>query len=151
MSSRVSSRLAAALLLAVSGLSCESSTGPDEVAAEFVLVSLASQSLPASPGHGSDLMVMADTLRLFEDGTGQRRMWYTSGSLRVLMVSRDALTWRTVEDRLEVSFPCDDHALASCIAPPHLVGTIEPGLLWVVPNAIVYSGATAVYQRSGTR
>ena len=67
--------------------------------------------------------------------------------------------WRTITvasgaaigDALEVSFPCDDVVLASCIAPPHLAGRFGAGMQWVIPSARIYNDAPAVYQRVGMR
>lgn len=151
MSPYTSIRRAAALLLAAGTLSCESSTGPDGFTAEYELVALASSPLPALPFGDAGQLIVADTIRLRADGTGQRALWFAQNAFGFARLSRDELTWRVVGDRLEVVFPCDDTVLASCIAPPHLAGTIEPGMQWVVPQARIYSDVAAVYQRVGMR
>lgn len=142
----------AALLVLISANACDATTAPDDFVAEYALVSLASQALPASPStHEPVTTILADTVRLRSDGTGERVVSYVSGNLRALFADHDELTWRAIGDSLEVSFPCDDVILASCIAPPHLAGRIGPGMQWLIARATIYNEAPAVYQRVGMR
>lgn len=152
MPARSSTSRIVAVMILVAASACDATTAPDDFVAEYALVSLASQALPASPStHEPVTTILADTVRLRIDGTGERVVWYVSGNLRALFTDRDELTWRAIGDSLEVSFPCDDVVLASCIAPPHLAGRIGAGMQWLIAHAPIYNEAPAVYQRVGMR
>ena len=152
MHPRASIARSAALTILVGASACAAPTAPEQFVAEYALVSLASQSLPASPYPlDAATTVLADTVRLRSDGTGERVVRENVGNLRMLFEDRVELTWRAIGDSLEVSFPCDDVTLASCIAPPHLAGRLGAGMQWVIPSARIYNDAPAVYQRVGMR
>jgi hypothetical protein len=153
---RISAPRIAVLLVLLVGGACDASTAPNDFVAEYALISLDAQALPVALPVGSPLdeagtRVLADTLRLRADGTGVRIMRYGVGSTSAIVIVRDELRWRAIGDALEVSFPCDDVVLASCIAPPHLAGHFGAGMQWVIPSARIYNDAPAVYQRVGMR
>lgn len=153
---RFSIRGIAVLSVLATASGCDASTAPTGFVAEYALVSLESRALPVAlpisdPFGWAGMTILADTVRLRADGTGLRVMLYSVGNTRRLGISRDELRWRAMGDALEVSFPCDDTALAICIAPPHLAGRLGAGMQWVIPSARIYDEAPAVYQRVGMR
>lgn len=153
MSGRPHTRYAllAAAVLGAGAIACERSTAPGVVAAEYALVMLAEQPLPAAPGAGSDVRILSDTIRLRDDGSGTRVHWYRIGDDPTVHVSRDELSWTVDGSTISVALVCDDTRLAVCIAPPHLAGALGPGLQWVIPQARIYGDVPAVYQRVGMR
>ena len=107
----------------------------------YVLRSIAGVQLPAIEAQNAACgeLVVADTLLLYEDGTGVRRSArdvssYTgavdpvtcepaASSPRVRRHMRIDFTYRLTGDAIEVELPCRDFGL--CIAPPHLLGTVR--------------------------
>jgi len=144
------SRSLSLLALAVAAVSCESSTRPSDLVADYALVMVAGEPVPAPFFDGSSGIIVADTVRLLEGGRGEEILaWRDTGST-VITVSHHELTWSTSGDRLEVSFHCDDTAFASCVAPPHLAGAVVAGKAWVLDRPGVRV-LPAAFNRVGTR
>jgi hypothetical protein len=108
------------LLVCVGG--CQPPSGIDARAEVYVLRSLAGQSLPAplNSNSASSSRIIADTLAFSEAGVGEHRGAYEAPGTGLWTV-RTAFTYVRTGDRVEISLRCDDSA--SCIAPPHYVGT----------------------------
>jgi len=94
----------------------------------YVLRSIAGDAIPAvfNESDAVQVRILADTLVLAESGIGhesQRVETLTQGdgSLDTYDVAVQ-LTWIIREGRLEIAYECPD--FASCIAPPHLAGTV---------------------------
>jgi hypothetical protein len=141
----------AALAIPLTLSACDRSTAPSPVVAEYALAAISSVALPTEPFPGAGITILSDTVRLREDGTGVRSVRYMVGDTRALRGGSSSLTWRAIDDSLEVSLVCDDTVLALCIAPPHLAGQLRPGQLWVIDRAVIYGGSAAVYNRVGMR
>ena len=131
-------RLAAGLgtvMLAAGSLGCREAVRPPDVAGVFILDRIGSDTLPAV--YYSDetfrVRVLADTLRLFEDGSGLRTglldyevLSGGDGTKQEVPVAND-FTFRKVNGRVEIAFACAD--TASCVAPPHFIARLnEAGL-----------------------
>jgi hypothetical protein len=133
--------------LAVAAAACACSpTAAPRIAHVLFLHSIGGQTLPAPEyvNTACGTMIVADTLVLYEDGTGSRRTardvpsWTgavdpvtcepAASSPRQRRLSRASFAYRQAGDRVEIDFPCPDDA--SCVAPPHLAGTLsELGLV----------------------
>lgn len=140
--------MACAALLPLSA--CESTLDPSAVLGEYALVAIGGDALPARANTWSGIETLADTIRLREDGTGERISVDREAGSGVNRRHEEAIVWRVNGDALEVSFPCPTNALVSCIAPPHLAGPMLPGMQWAPEIAIMY-GRTPLYQRVGAR
>ena len=120
---------------------CACSPGMEPVPLHtFALQSIAGVSLPAPEAFNTACgsTVVADTLLLYAGNTGMRRTtrdvptWNgavdpvtcepAASSPRKRVRARNEFTYRLTGARIEIDFPCDD--TASCIAPPHLAGTM---------------------------
>lgn len=118
---------------------CSPSTEPT-VAHIFVLESIAGEGLPAAEyvHNACGTMLVADTLVLYANGTGQRRSArdepsYTgavepitcepaASSPRKRVVSRASFTYDQTGNTIAIDFPCSPYA--SCVPSPHFVGTV---------------------------
>lgn len=128
----------AALSLAFLSSGCGSPVGPEGSAGIYVLEQINGDPLPAvTTAHEFGVTeILADTLWLETDGTGMRHVTYRStetGAGSQTYRSEDPFTYTLNIEGLEIAFECRDVILlqrsvgmASCIAPPHFVGTIEP-------------------------
>lgn len=131
-------RLAAALgtvMFAAGSFGCREAVRSPDVAGVFILDLVGSDTLPAV--YYSDetfrVRVLADTLRLFEDGSGLRTglldyevLPEGDGTRQEVAVAND-LTFQKVNGRVEIAFACAD--TASCVAPPHFIARLnEAGL-----------------------
>lgn len=130
---------------------CRSGVDPDPFASGrvFVLQSIAGLALPAPEAQNAACgsLVVADTLVLYDDGTGLRRTVqdvpsYTgavnpetcepaASSPKKRITQQHEFGYRTSGTAIEVGYPCNDVVLvmASCIAPPHHTGTLSEGSL----------------------
>lgn len=131
--------LLAGVLLAAAGCS---SAEPRPTSGEFVLQTVNGEPLPAIvlQGEFATVTMLADTILLFEDGTGLRiqRRHVDDDIVEVPdpgPLRRDVMefTYRYVDNRFELEYPCP--GLALCVAPPHFVGE--------------FSGAGLVGQEAG--
>lgn len=138
-----------AVLALPAALACNSATAPETFVEQYELRQLGSQSMPATPFPG--LSIVADTLRMRADGTGERVVWYRFGGNAAAERTHSELTWVSFGDSLEISIPCNDIAFASCIAPPHLAGRLRMKGQLVVPRATIFAGSEAVYQSTAER
>jgi hypothetical protein len=119
-------RLLALFLGAGLAAACTEPLGPDGVLGGYALQAVAGQPLPAVVDSSSDFIVrvLADTLRLGNDGRGARvriaEYRYPTGIAPTDTVRWDGqLGFRIVEGRIEMTFVCPADAL--CVAPPHIV------------------------------
>jgi hypothetical protein len=109
-------------------LSCSGPTEPRHIAAAFALVRIAGEALPTyayvTPGFPST--VIADTLRMNLDGTGAsvsvERREPPAPDAPQLHRNESTFQYRIEGARVEISFDCPP--LASCVAPPHMVGRL---------------------------
>lgn len=103
---------------------------PRELEGEYVLSTVAGEALPAIVVDNgfAVLRVIADTLRLYGDGTGVRitvvdiTSEVTIDGTEPRHRWEEGFSYRVTVGRFEAEFPCPPNA--SCIAPPHLVGTL---------------------------
>ena len=117
------------LLLGAAGglMACSETAGP-EYAEMYVLRSIADDPLPAvyRDGDFATLHILADTLFLANDGTGQE----VRLSEMVDKADGSANRYTSVTDfdyvlangEIEIAYECAD--MGSCIAPPHLAGAV---------------------------
>ena len=117
-----------AAMLALAG--CSDSTGPGNDS-RFVLESINGQALPVTMLYGGTVQrIESDTLVFNAKGRGLRveHATITSGAgpakgFRTVQ----KFTWRVRDGETEVTYECPD--LASCLAGPHLSGTLSGDLL----------------------
>ena len=108
-------------------VACSEVAGPD-IAERYVLRSIDDDPLPAvfRDGDFATLSIIADTLFLAVDGTGHEVQLLES----ISKADGQAHTYTSVSDleytvtdgNISVAYECPD--MASCIAPPHLVGAV---------------------------
>lgn len=133
--------LALSILLATNA-ACSDVAAPDplerrafEAAQVFALQSVSGKPLPAVAVEHEHLRLtlIADTLWLFTNGKGeQRTIEHTVSSTSLppgdgTYDRRHAFTYRIEGGRFTAEFACPD--FASCVAPPHWVGTLDDGVL----------------------
>jgi hypothetical protein len=108
-------------------LLCSCNLDPDVAGERYVLRSIAGIALPApyaqNPQHNA--RILADTLILREDGTGEWRALIEQSLNGPTNTARIEVTFTQDGDDIAVSFVCPD--LASCVAPPHYVGEALSG------------------------
>jgi hypothetical protein len=130
MSSRCRIPTIPALLAAGVLIGC-SATEPRQLDAEFALDAVAGDPIPAVviDNEFISVSVIADTIRLFRDGTGERVTVtdVTEGAAVTTPDRRDReltkLIYRLRDGHFEAEFFCPADAL--CAPPPHLVGTLQ--------------------------
>ncbi|MEX2179944.1 MAG: hypothetical protein WD801_14615 [Gemmatimonadaceae bacterium] len=107
-------------------------TEPRPVEAEFVAQSVGGESLPALvvSGEFATITLLADTIRIYRDGTGFRVTVVHAVTDYVEIpetgpVKRyeNTFSYRYVDGVFELEYPCPD--VASCVAPPHFTGTFS--------------------------
>ena len=151
-------RLAFTLGLLIVSHGCSGPAGPDVDArltgddvSVFALRSVGDDALPAvavDNGHVR-ITILADTIRLRPDGVAERHVIERTLSITGLppgekvRASTQRFTWRMEGQRFTGEFGCPD--FASCVAPPHLTGTIEPGALTL--DYALYYRVPLVYDR----
>jgi len=119
------------LFVLIGALSCAVACGDvagPEMAERYVLRSIDGDALPAvfRDGDFATLSIFADTLFLAVDGTGYEVQLLES----ISKADGQAHTYTSVSDleyavtdgNISVAYECPD--MASCIAPPHLVGAV---------------------------
>lgn len=147
---RSAGSVALTLALLIPSHACGGPAGPDAEArlvgddvAVFALHSVGGDALPAiavDNGHVR-ITILADTIRLRADGIAERhvveRMLSITGLPRgeKVRTSTQRFTYRTEGERFAGEFGCPD--FASCVAPPHFTGTLEPGAL-TLDHALYY-------------
>jgi hypothetical protein len=108
-------------------LLCGCNLEPDVAGERYVLRSIAGIALPApyaqNPQHTA--RILADTIVLREDGTGEWRALIEQSLNGPAHVARVELTYTQDGDDIAVSFVCKDGA--ACVAPPHYVGEALSG------------------------
>ena len=134
---------------ALGTLGCRAAVDPDPFATGrvFVLQSIAGLPLPAPEAQSTACgsAVVADTLVLYDDGTGLRRTVEdvpsyqgavnpetcepAASSPKTRVTRQHAFEYRVSGTAIEVDYPCNDViiVMASCIAPPHHTGTLAAG------------------------
>ena len=121
-------------------LGCSESLSPTDIAGTYVLRRVANDPLPAVvwAENGVTIRVIAETLQFTPDSRGRlssiRELESASGPIQPDSWVTD-FTFRLVDDRIEVAFPCPPNA--DCVAPPHLV--LHKTGDWVVAD---YAGGT---------
>jgi hypothetical protein len=119
------------LLSAVGVLSCVVACGDaagPELAERYVLRSIDGDALPAvfREGDFATLSIIADTLFLAVDGSGYEVQLLESLSKADgqshTYTSVSELEYSVTDGNITVAYECPD--VASCIAPPHLVGAV---------------------------
>lgn len=146
-------RAMAALLGAVTAAGCRAAVDPDPFAVGrvFVLQSIAGLPLPAPEAQNAACgsVVVADTLVLYDNGTGLRRTTQdvstyqgavnpetcepAASAPKKRITQQQEFEYRTSGSAIEVEYPCNDViiVMASCIAPPHHSGTLSgPNLVF---------------------
>ena len=148
---RVLSRAIMVILGAAATAGCRAAVDPDPFAVGrvFVLQSIAGLPLPAPEAQNAACgsLVVADTLVLYENGTGLRRTVQDVSSYQGAVnpetcepaasapkrrvTEQQKFAYRTSGSAIEVEYPCNDViiVMASCIAPPHHSGTLTGGSL----------------------
>jgi hypothetical protein len=108
-------------------VACGDIAGP-EIAERYVLRSIDGDPLPAvfRDGDFATLSIIADTLFLAVDGTGYEVQLLESiskadGHSHAYSSVSD-LEYTVTDGNISVAYECPD--MASCIAPPHMVGAI---------------------------
>jgi hypothetical protein len=112
---------------------CRDGLGPSDVAGTYVLERVGGAPLPAEVfrDRQSMMQVLADTLRLRDDGTGHyasiRAIHLLGGSLASDIPTRldSDLQFEIVGTRIDIAFACPENA--NCIAGPHLVAHQHDG------------------------
>lgn len=108
-------------------LLCGCNLDPDVAGERYVLRSIAGIPLPApyaqNPEHNA--RIIADTLVLHEDGTGEWRALIETSLNGPTHAARVELMYTQDGDDIAISFVCDD--MGACIAPPHFVGEARSG------------------------
>lgn len=132
-------------IASVVAASCSSGTEP-RIRDAFVLQSIAGEALPALEyvNGACGTVLVADTIVLFEDGTGTKSTARdvpsyagavdpitcepAASSPKKRMHSRSEFTYRLDGTALAFDFPCND--TASCLPPPAYAGTLtDDGLV----------------------
>ena len=135
------------MLVVAATAGCRSAVDPDpfRTGRVFVLQSIAGVALPAPEWQNAacGAVVVADTLVLYDNGTGLRRTVQevptyqgavdpetcepAASGPKKRTVQQHEFGYRTAGAAIEVDYPCNDVVLvmASCIAPPHHTGTIS--------------------------
>lgn len=142
------SRAMVVMLAVAAAAGCTTTVEPDPfgVGRVFVLQSVAGLALPApeAPNAACGSVVVADTLVLYDDGTGLRRTVMdvpsyggavhpetcepAASSPRKRITRQQRFAYRTSGSAIEVDYPCND-GNAACIEPPHHTGTLTDGSL----------------------
>ena len=141
-------RLMAFHLGALGGLllcACENSTAVPAGGSRYALRSIAGNALPAAYALNPAVTsrVFADTLVLREDGTGEWKAVIENSFGGSTFTGSAELTYTQRDATISISFVCPD--LASCIAPPHLVGEVTSDGLDIQMSRV--SRAPLVYER----
>jgi hypothetical protein len=149
----------------IAALGCRAAVDPDpfRTGQVFVLQSIAGVALPAPEAQNAACgsLVVADTLVLYDNGTGLRRTVQDVPSYEGAVnpvtcepaasspkrrIARDyEFEYRLNGSAIEVDYPCNDViiVMASCIAGPHHIGTLTAqGLVFDVSRT---SRAPLVY------
>jgi hypothetical protein len=112
----------------------------------YVLRSIAGVSLPApfvpNPIEGNRLV--ADTIALAANGTGERRTLQDGGVPGEPSRHRTELTYTRTAHRIDINFVCRD--TGDCIGGPHLSGTITNAGI-TIDQSTVYAVKPFVYTR----
>lgn len=120
----------AATVLALALTQCDGFVDPPELTGLFVVESINGVPLPAAwvQGAWGRQEVLADTFRLYADGTGEEHVVrrYVTTPPTVPDTRRDRFRFDYTlgaDGAIEIGYECRDVAL--CIAPPHLVGQLS--------------------------
>jgi hypothetical protein len=113
----------------------------------YALESVAGVALPApyAPNPSYNGLLVADSIMFREDGTGHRQAVYQEENSTTRFNSSEALNWTRSGNRIEVTFVCPP--TASCIAGPHLVGTLDGTTITMTESVVMRH--PLVYRRSG--
>lgn len=113
----------------------------------YALESVAGVPLPApyAPNDAYNGLVIADSIMFREDGTGLRHAVYQEENSTEKYALDDDLNWTRNGNTIAITFVCPP--MASCIAGPHLTGTIEETTLTITDSKVTRH--PLVYRRSG--
>ena len=122
-----SARRAAAIVLLLPIVGCDSPLSPTDLAGTYVLQRIAANPLPAELYRNEDVAVrvIADTIRLRADGTASTAgatelEWLRDGAAsREQSSSESAAHFRIVDGRIEITWICPINA--NCAEGPHLI------------------------------
>jgi hypothetical protein len=125
MARHSAARLSSIVAVALLGVACSPSVLDPLTGDIFVLQSIAGAPLPAAysifASFGPHLI--ADTVAFVSADAGERRTTYDDSQFSDTRRNRrEVFSYIRNGDRIEISFPCPPGA--SCIKPPHLIGTI---------------------------
>ena len=140
-----------ALAATLAAVGCRAAAEPDPFGTGrvFVLQSIAGVPLPAPEAQyaACGSVVVADTLVLYDNGSGLRRTVQdvpsyegavnpetcepAASSPRKRITQQHEFDYRLSGSAIEVDYPCNDViiVMASCIAPPHHTGTLTAAAL----------------------
>jgi hypothetical protein len=113
-----------AFIIGVAALaSCSASFLAPAVRDRYALRTIGGDSLPAKFAVNPDFpgRIVADTLILRKDGSGEERTVVADIPGVSTRTTRVEFTYLLASNRIEISYDCPD--MATCIAPPHLTGT----------------------------
>jgi hypothetical protein len=133
----------ACLVLAVGCSSDQSPLGNDY----YALANIAGDPLPAryAANSSSGGLLVADSIAFHENGTGIRRWVYQDAGSTERHTLDTEFNWTRDGNDIAITFVCPP--LASCIAGPHLTGTINDDAMTITASAIMR--APLLYVRSG--
>jgi len=113
----------------------------------YALQSVAGVSLPApyAPNSEYNGLLVADSIAFRADGTGLRHSVYQDENSTVRHAEDIDFSWTRSGNDLAITFVCP--GFASCIAGPHLVGTIDDVSIVITDSKVTRQ--PLIYQRSG--
>ena len=129
------STLKTLLLTSLLLMGCKSSVEPVR-GDVYILESISGIPLPApwTPNPELNLRIIADTIAFTTETTGERRTLLEASAAGETRLARATFTYTSDGDRVAISHPCPPNA--SCIAPPHLIGTLTSASFVVTTSKI---------------
>jgi hypothetical protein len=134
------------VLALAAGLSCSSPLEP--LGRDFyALQSVAGVPLPApyAPNPSYNGLLIADSIMFRQDGTGARHAVYQEENSTQRYESDESFNWTRDGNRIAITFVCPP--TASCIAGPHLRGTVDETSITITESTVMRQ--PLVYRRSG--
>lgn len=136
-------RLSRSVLLAAALVACNDPASPEpdppaNVTGVYELKTIAGVALPAPylPVTSSYLASrVSHVITLLEDGTGTSEAVTREGVSGDTYDENSTFTWTLNGATLSITFDCPD--LGSCIAGPHLVGTVSETMLTVTESPVM--------------
>jgi hypothetical protein len=134
------------VLIAAGALGCSTDQSP--LGRDFyALQSVAGVQLPApyAPNMAYNGLLVADSISFRDDGTGLRHWVYQDENSTDRHAVEEDFTWSRSGDAIAITFTCP--SFASCIAGPHLMGTIDATSIVITDSKVTRQ--PLLYQRSG--